>query len=109
MAAFAKSWRREIGPPCHWRAAGAFGRARWIPPISEEIGKLLGGPARASRYLPTLFPNIDFWEDWRSKIGVKSLILLEPGVGFEPTTCGLQNRCSTTELTRQINDLQDWS
>ena len=23
---------------------------------------------------------------------------LEPTVGFEPTTCGLQNRCSTTEL-----------
>src|SRR6516165_7174732 len=34
---------------------------------------------------------------------------MEPGVGFEPTACGLQNRCSTTELTRQINDLQDRS
>ena len=28
-----------------------------------------------------------------------------PGVGFEPTTCGLQNRCSTAELTRHINGL----
>jgi hypothetical protein len=33
------------------------------------------------------------------------LISLEPGVGFEPTTCGLQNRCSTAELTRHIKDL----
>ena len=23
---------------------------------------------------------------------------MEPTVGFEPTTCGLRNRCSTTEL-----------
>jgi hypothetical protein len=29
------------------------------------------------------------------------LILLVPGEGFEPTACGLQNRCSTAELTRQ--------
>jgi hypothetical protein len=27
-------------------------------------------------------------------------ILLVPGEGFEPPTNGLQNRCSTTELTR---------
>jgi hypothetical protein len=26
---------------------------------------------------------------------------LVPGAGFEPATNGLQNRCSTTELTRQ--------
>jgi hypothetical protein len=25
--------------------------------------------------------------------------LMEPAVGFEPTTDGLQNRCSTTELS----------
>src|SRR5262249_18928119 len=34
---------------------------------------------------------------------------LVPGAGFEPATNGLQNRCSTTELTRQINDLRDRS
>jgi hypothetical protein len=28
------------------------------------------------------------------------LILLVPGAGFEPATNGLQNRCSTAELTR---------
>jgi hypothetical protein len=33
------------------------------------------------------------------------LVFLVPGEGFEPPACGLQNRCSTTELTRQINDL----
>jgi hypothetical protein len=27
-----------------------------------------------------------------------------PGDGFEPPTNGLQNRCSTTELTRHIRD-----
>ena len=27
---------------------------------------------------------------------------MEPPVGFEPTTHGLQNRCSTTELRRQF-------
>ena len=27
---------------------------------------------------------------------------MEPAVGFEPTTDGLQNRSSTTELCRQI-------
>jgi hypothetical protein len=26
----------------------------------------------------------------------------EPAVGVEPTTCGLQNRCSTTELRWQF-------
>src|SRR5215471_2764194 len=38
-----------------------------------------------------------------------SLCLLVPGERFELPTNGLQNRCSTTELTRQINDLQDRS
>ena len=30
-----------------------------------------------------------------------------PGEGFEPPTFGLQNRCTATVLTRQINDLAD--
>jgi hypothetical protein len=30
----------------------------------------------------------------------RTLILLVPGEGFEPPTNGLQNRCSTPELTR---------
>src|SRR5215831_802516 len=38
-----------------------------------------------------------------------SLCLLVQGERFELPTNGLQNRCSTTELTRQINDLQDRS
>ena len=28
---------------------------------------------------------------------------MEPAVGFEPTTDGLQNRCSTTELNWRLN------
>src|SRR5215470_12598381 len=35
--------------------------------------------------------------------------LLVPGERFELPTNGLQNRCSTTELTRQINDLRSGS
>ena len=30
--------------------------------------------------------------------------LMEPAVGIEPTTDGLQNRCSTAELCRQTHD-----
>jgi hypothetical protein len=36
---------------------------------------------------------------------MKCLILLVPGEGLEPPTNGLQNRCSTAELTWQINGL----
>jgi hypothetical protein len=32
------------------------------------------------------------------------LILLVPGEGIEPPTNGLQNRCSTAELTRHCGD-----
>ena len=35
----------------------------------------------------------------------KSLILLVPGERFELPTNGLQNRCSTTELTRRIGGI----
>jgi hypothetical protein len=34
------------------------------------------------------------------------LISLVPGAGFEPATFGLQNRCTTTVLTRHFNDLE---
>ncbi len=50
-----------------------------------------------------------FWEDCLAQIGSKPLCLLVPGERFELPTNGLQNRCSTAELTRQINDLQDRS
>jgi hypothetical protein len=35
----------------------------------------------------------------------RTIILLVPGERIELPTNGLQNRCSTAELTRQINDL----
>ena len=41
----------------------------------------------------------------RVRIGQKAV----PGERFELPTNGLQNRCSTAELTRQINDLRDSS
>ncbi len=39
----------------------------------------------------------------------KLLILLMPGEGFEPPTFGLQNRCTTTVLTRQGADFSTCS
>ena len=33
----------------------------------------------------------------------KIAVLFEPKEGFEPTTCCLQNSCSTTELLRRRN------
>ena len=50
-------------------------------------------------------PSGDFWEACWLKIQLKALILLVPGRGFEPLANGLQNRCSTTELTRQNKHL----
>jgi hypothetical protein len=35
----------------------------------------------------------------------KDQSVLVPAVGLEPTTYGLQNRCTTTVLSRQINNL----
>ena len=34
------------------------------------------------------------------KLGFLPVPMLEPAVGLEPTTCCLQNSCSTTELCR---------
>ena len=51
--------------------------------------------------------------DYRSAAGLTAVSavasLLVPGERFELPTNGLQNRCSTTELTRQINDLRNRS
>jgi hypothetical protein len=63
---------------------------------------------RARRY-PYGYPDHFVVRPLFSFVAAKCLVLLVPGVGFEPTACGLQNRCSTAELTRQINDLQDRS
>ena len=37
-------------------------------------------------------------------LGLSSRFRVEPAVGVEPTTCGLQNRCSTTELCWQVRE-----
>jgi hypothetical protein len=42
-------------------------------------------------------------------IGNRRIRLLVPGAGFEPATNGLQNRCSTTELTRHEGTSNGWS
>src|ERR1700730_6198753 len=46
----------------------------------------------------------------RSPVSVlQSAERVVPGERFELPTNGLQNRCSTTELTRQVNDIRDRS
>ena len=55
---------------------------------------------RKKKRLPMVFPGSIFWEDEAGKIQSKSLILLVPGERIELPTNGLQNRCSTAELTR---------
>ena len=45
-------------------------------------------------------PNRNFWEDWPALNYKKCLILSVPGERIELPTNGLQNRCSTAELTR---------
>jgi hypothetical protein len=45
-------------------------------------------------------PDRDFWEDYGRQNSPKPLILLVPGERIELPTNGLQNRCSTAELTR---------
>ena len=46
------------------------------------------------------------WKRHLAKALLKCLILLVPGERFELPTNGLQNRCSTTELTRLLQRFQ---
>src|SRR5262249_40562541 len=66
---------------------GLFARPSGIPdgiPLRAFWG---ASCARCARHVP--------------RKALVSRALLVPGAGFEPATNGLQNRCSTTELTRQ--------
>ena len=69
------------------KSSAESGGSRVVPPVD----------CRSSHNLP----NVDFWEDFLFGSLAKILILLVPGEGLEPPTNGLQNRCSTAELTRQ--------
>jgi hypothetical protein len=51
---------------------------------------------------PQTLPRADLRVGVASKLVSKLLISLVPGERFELPTNGLQNRCSTTELTRLI-------
>jgi hypothetical protein len=86
---------------------------RWPPSADAETGRpsLAGkfrpmeGPGSQVALAGSCAPGCAPWAEITSSGGLenryKSLILLVPGEGFEPPACGLQNRCSTTELTRQ--------
>ena len=52
-------------------------------------------------------PNALFWKIAAPNNCTKPLISLVPGERFELPTNGLQNRCSTTELTRHCTDLAE--
>jgi hypothetical protein len=66
-------------------------------PLSHHRLPDFGGLLRSSHRLPI----IDFWEDATRYQCKKCPILLVPGERIELPTNGLQNRCSTAELTRQ--------
>src|ERR1700740_66190 len=70
------------------KSSAESGGSRVVPPVDCRS--------------PHNLPNVDFWEDFLFGSLAKILILLVPGEGLEPPTNGLQNRCSTTELTRQL-------
>ena len=52
---------------------------------------------------------ISTWVASRTYMLLRAAERVVPGERFELPTNGLQNRCSTTELTRQVNDLRDRS
>ena len=60
-------------------------------------GMKLGLAPGRGRLLSRRYPELSSFADWQSKC----LILLVPAEGIEPPTFGLQNRCSTAELSRQ--------
>ena len=69
----------------------------------HRTGVPVGAPLRrGASYLPPeyLVPLCALAKFAPNPINLKSLILLVPGEGLEPPTNGLQNRCSTAELTR---------
>src|ERR1700740_3785711 len=74
------------------KSSAESGGSRVVPPVDCRS--------------PHNLPNVDFWEDFLFGSLAKILILLVPGEGLEPPTNGLQNRCSTAELTRHIALLQ---
>ena len=63
--------------------------------------RLAGAIFRSSKKLP----KVDSVEDTRCRMSKKCLIFLVPGERIELPTNGLQNRCSTAELTRRFNNL----
>ena len=84
--------------------------AVWSP-IGGHFWAASGGPAalrqrhRPARIVcPAVYPGVD--AD-RGRAGPPCAtpcfcwLILVPGEGLEPPTCGLQNRCSTAELTRR--------
>ena len=61
--------------------------------VIRHLAKMLTASKLDTGRLAAAFPTLYQW------------LAVVPGEGFEPPTFGLQNRCTTTVLTRQINDL----
>jgi hypothetical protein len=112
----AHALRRTSNPTYVWGAESRV--APWWSPLGRRQAALSGDRPAATRSGPPQkncavvssshgLPSQDFWEDFCPPTTHKLLILLVPGEGLEPPTNGLQNRCSTAELTRQINGLRN--
>ena len=74
-------------------APGARARSAFI----EDINQAREGASNLTACLYGAY----FVRSFQLLILIKTLILLVPAEGFEPPTFGLQNRCTTTVLSRQ--------
>jgi hypothetical protein len=71
-------------PQCY----GVIGELKPVKPSSDGVGKMVS-------VLVSVADSTTPKQLLHAQLG------MEPVVGFEPTTDGLQNRCSTTELNWQ--------
>src|SRR5216110_2796761 len=103
-----------MGPCWTWhhaitRVRGGHTRARWhAPPTLAVLGPEttpheMGGVAARfwAQTGPKLRPLVSSWRYLMGPDRVRHPRFAEPVDGIEPSTYGLRNRCSTTELHRQ--------
>jgi hypothetical protein len=69
--------------------------------IDQGGGKRRGITASVALAIFPCAPNRNFWKAATPRKCEKFLIYMVPGERIELPTNGLQNRCSTAELTRQ--------
>ncbi len=84
--------------------AHSAGRRVGRRPPGEESGSSSGGSLQrrpaTSRCPSRTGARAVFNSRGRAPVGARPLVMMEPVVGVEPTTCCLRNSCSATELHR---------